>query len=138
MIFKACVFKKTVAILILNSANFTFFIIISVFTLFLWIPSERLLTRFDNELAINLPLPINCRMYTFSISSPFLLILVTSFSIGTEKVMYFSLFFPEQLNCFSNSSANSFIICFSHIYFQIFLYYSSRFLSFDMSSAVHC
>ena len=30
--------------------------------------------------------------------SPFLSILVTYFSSGTEKVMYFSLFSPEQVN----------------------------------------
>ena len=42
----------------------------------------------------------------FVISPPFLPILVTSFYIGTEKVMYFSEFFPKQLNCPSDSSAS--------------------------------
>ena len=31
-------------------------------------------------------------------SFPFLPILVTSFSIGTEKVIYFSVFSPKQIN----------------------------------------
>ena len=34
------------------------------------------------------------------ISSPFLSSLVTSFSIGTVKVLYFSVFSPKQVNCF--------------------------------------
>ena len=46
---------------------------------------DRLLTRFDNELAINVALSINCKISDifFVISSPFLPIFVTSFSIGT-------------------------------------------------------
>ena len=47
---------------------------------------------------------------SFIISSQFLLILETSFSIGTEKVKYFSVFCPKKVKCFSNSSANSFMI----------------------------
>ena len=43
----------------------------------------------------------------FVIFSPFLLILLTSFSTATEKVMYFSVFSPKQVNCPLNSS-NSF------------------------------
>ena len=46
----------------------------------------------------------------FVISSPFLSILVTSFSVGTENVIFFSVFSPTQVNFFSNSSANSFMI----------------------------
>ena len=42
----------------------------------------------------------------FVISFPFLLILVTSFSIGFEKVIYFSVFSPKQVNCPSNSSVS--------------------------------
>ena len=45
----------------------------------------------------------------FVISSLFLSILVTSFSIGTIKVMCFSVFFPKQVKCFLNSFANSFM-----------------------------
>ena len=80
--------------------------------LILWIPSERLLTRFDNELAINLVLSINCNMYKifFGTCSPFWSILVTSFSIENVKVIYFSKFSPKQVNCYLNSSANSFMI----------------------------
>ena len=40
-----------------------------------------------------------CKIYFFVISSPFLSILVTFFSIGTVKVMYFSVFSPKQVNC---------------------------------------
>ena len=43
-------------------------------------------------------------------SFPFLSILVTSFSIGTEKAMYFSVFSPKQVNYSSNPSGNSFMI----------------------------
>ena len=47
----------------------------------LWIPSKRLLTRLDIELAKNLALSINCNVLDifFVISSPFLSILVTFF-----------------------------------------------------------
>ena len=38
-------------------------------------------------------------------SFPFLSILVTSFFLGTGKVMCFSVFSPKQVNCPSNSSA---------------------------------
>ena len=34
----------------------------------------------------------------------FLPIVVTYLFIGTEKIMYFSVFFPKQVNCPSNSS----------------------------------
>ena len=50
------------------------------------------MTRFDNELAINLALSV---LVIFPL---FLLILVTSFSIGIVKVMYFSVFSPKQVN----------------------------------------
>ena len=42
----------------------------------------------------------------FVFSSVLLLILVTLFSIGTVKVMYFQVFSPKQVN----SSASSFLI----------------------------
>ena len=42
--------------------------------------------------------------------SQFLSILVTSSSIETVKIMYFSVFSPKEVTCFSNSSANSFMI----------------------------
>ena len=48
------------------------------------------------------------RYLFLKIYSPFLSILITSLSVGTVKVMYLSLFFPEQENC--NSSANAFTI----------------------------
>ena len=46
----------------------------------------------------------------FVISSPFLLILVTSFSIGTKKVIHFSISSPKQINFPSNPSASSFMM----------------------------
>ena len=74
--------------------------------LVLWILWVRLLTRFDNVLCIN----CNLQNIFFITSSAFVSILVISFCIGTDKVMHFSVFFPKQVNCFSNSSTNSFII----------------------------
>ena len=50
----------------------------------------------------------------FVISSPFLLIFVTSFSVGTVKVIYFSVFSSKQVNCLLNSSASSFMIKDNH------------------------
>ena len=46
----------------------------------------------------------------FIISPSFLSILVTSFWMGTEKFMHFSVFSLKLVNCFSNSSANAFMI----------------------------
>ena len=46
----------------------------------------------------------------FVISSPFLSIFVTSFSIETIRVIYFSVLSPKQANYCLNSSANSFMI----------------------------
>ena len=40
------------------------------------------------------------------ISSQFLSIFVTTFSVRTVNAMYFSVFSPKQVNCFLNSSAN--------------------------------
>ena len=50
----------------------------------------------------------------FVILFPFLSVPVTSFSIGTEKVIYFLAFSPKQVNCFSSSSANYFMINDNH------------------------
>ena len=70
------------------------------------------MTGFDNEVDINHALSIkyNVQHILFSISSPFLPILVTSTSIGTVKVIYFLLFSLKQVNRFLNPSANSFMI----------------------------
>ena len=84
----------------LNSASFLFIFSFSPYLLLtLWIPSERLLTIFNNELAINLVLSINCNMedILFVIPSPFSSILVSSFSIVTVNVMFFSVFSPKQV-----------------------------------------
>ena len=45
----------------------------------------------------------------FVIFPPFLKILLTSFSVGTEKFMYFSVFSPKQVNCHTNFFASSFM-----------------------------
>ena len=49
----------------------------------------------------NLVISINCNLYdiVFVISYPFLPVLLTSLSVVTEKVMYFPVFSPKQLNC---------------------------------------
>ena len=44
------------------------------------------------------------------ISPPFLSHLVTFFYNGTVKVMYFSGFYPKQVNCFLNTSITFFMI----------------------------
>ena len=45
----------------------------------------------------------------FMISSPFLSILLTSFVIGPENVLYYSVFSLGKLNSLSNSFASSFM-----------------------------
>ena len=66
--------------------------------------SERLLTRIENEVDINLKLSINSNLYAT------VLPLSSCLLIGTEKVIYFSVFSPKHSNCSSNSLANSLII----------------------------
>ena len=68
--------------------------------------SDKLSTRFDNLLDINLQVSINFILYV--IVSP--LSLSRSFLIGTEKLIYFSVFSPKHVNLSLNSSANSWII----------------------------
>ena len=65
-----------------------------------------------NLLTINLALSINFNLQdvVFVTSSPFLPILQNPFSIGSEKLMYFSVFSSIQVNYPSNSSASSFIM----------------------------
>ena len=78
-----------------NSTIFTFFVIMSVFTF-----------NFINFISKNIIKILSLLMVSFS----FLLILITSFSIGTVKTMYFSVFSPKQVNCLLHSSANFFMI----------------------------
>ena len=66
-------------------------------------PSERLSIRLNNDLDINLKLTINFILYVIVLPLP-------SFLIGTEKEIYYSVFYPKNSNCRSNSSASSFII----------------------------
>ena len=61
---------------------------------------DKLSRRLDNEVDINLKLSINFSLYMVVLS------LSSSFLIGTEKVLHFSVFSPKQselpLNCFAN------------------------------------
>ena len=56
----------------------------------------RLFARLDRELAINLTMSINLILF-------FIVFLFSSFSVGTEKVMYFWVFSPRHSNCPSSS-----------------------------------
>ena len=69
---------------------------------FKFMNSFKLLTRFDNKLAINLALCIkfNLQNMFFEASSSFLSILVTCLSIRTVKVMYFSVFSLKEVTFF--------------------------------------
>ena len=66
--------------------------------------SDELSARSDNLLCISLQLSINFNLYVIVLPSLF------SFLIGTEKVIYFSVFSPKLSNWPLNSSANSLII----------------------------
>ena len=46
----------------------------------------------------------------FVIFSPVLLIVLTYFSIGTKKAIYFSEFFPKQVSCSSDFFPSTFMI----------------------------
>ena len=46
----------------------------------------------------------------FVISSPFLSVLLTTFVIGTESVLYFLVFSSKQLNSLSKSADSYFVI----------------------------
>ena len=50
----------------------------------------------------------------FGISSSYSSVLVTSFSIGTEKIIYFSSSSPKEVNCFPSSFAISFEVKCNH------------------------
>ena len=63
-------------------------------------PAVRLSTRLDAEFDITLKLSINFNLYMLVL--PF----SSSLFIGTEEVIYFSVFSPRPSNCPSNSSAN--------------------------------
>ena len=61
---------------------------------------DVLSTRFDNESDINLKLSINLSLYVI------VLPLLSSFLIGTEKVIYFSVLSSIQLSLSLDSFAN--------------------------------
>ena len=61
---------------------------------------DLLSTSSDNEVDINLKLSINLSLHVIVLPSSH------SFLIGTEKVIYFSIFSPTQLSSPLNSSAN--------------------------------
>ena len=65
---------------------------------------DKLSTRSDNEVDINLQLSINFNLYVV------VLPLSCSFLIGTEKVIYFSVFSPKPSKSPSNTSANCLIM----------------------------
>ena len=65
--------------------------------------SDKLSTRSDNLLGMNLQLSINFILYVI------VLPLSCSFLIGTEKVIYFSVFSPKHSDSPLESSANSLI-----------------------------
>ena len=67
-------------------------------------PPDKLSTRFDNELDINLKLSIKFILYVINLP------LSSSFLNGTEKVIYFSVFSLKHSNCPLNFSASSLII----------------------------
>ena len=69
-----------------------------------WNPSDKLSTRLDSEVDINLKLSINFSLYVI------VLLLSSSFLIGTEKVIYFSVFSPKHSNWPLKSSANCLIM----------------------------
>ena len=70
---------------------------------FLLIP-DKLSTRLDSELDINLKLSINFSLYIV------VLPLSCAFLIGTDKVIYFSVFSPMHSKLPLNSFANSLIM----------------------------
>ena len=67
--------------------------------------SDKLSTRSDNLLRINLQVSINFHLYVIALS----LSLSCSFLNGTERLIYFSVFSPKHSNSPLNSSANSMI-----------------------------
>ena len=66
--------------------------------------SDKLSTSFDNDVVINLMLSINFSFHVI------VLPLSSSFSIGTEKVIYFSVFSPKHSNRPSNFFASRLIM----------------------------
>ena len=83
-------------------------IIMSIFTYNLWILSVKLSIRFEKRLPINLTAPTNFNLQDmiFAVSSPFLPVLFLLVFIRTEKVLYFSVFSPRQINSPSSSLAS--------------------------------
>ena len=69
-----------------------------------WNSSDKLSTRLDSEVHINLELSIKLSSYVI------VLLLSGSFLIGNEKIMYFSVFSPKHSNWPSNSFANCLIM----------------------------
>ena len=69
-----------------------------------WNPSDNLSTRLDSEVDINLKLSIKFSLYVT------VLLLSSSFLIGTEKVIYFSVFSSKHSSWGSSSFSNCLII----------------------------
>ena len=68
-------------------------------------PSVKLSTNFDKDVDINLKLSTNFILYVISISLFSIL-----YFIGTENVIYFSVFSPKHSKLPSNSFTNSLIM----------------------------
>ena len=83
IIFDVCVFKKEITIFVFNSARFASF--------YYHVCIYEIIDKIRQWTSINL------WDLVFVISSSFLPILLTSFSIGTDKVMNFSVFSPKQV-----------------------------------------
>ena len=66
--------------------------------------SDKLSTRSGNLLGMNLQVSANFILYVIALS------LSCSFLIGTEKLIYFSVFSPKHSNSLLNFSANSLIM----------------------------
>ena len=67
--------------------------------------SDKLSTRLEHLVCMNLQVSINFILYVIVLP----LSLSCSFLIGTEKVIYFSVFSPKHSNSPLTSSANSLI-----------------------------
>ena len=107
------IYWRKVIILIFSSTSFTHFLSSCPnLHLIFWIPSERLLKRFDDEISIKLVLSINYNMQViFSCNLFPIFINSGNFFFYWNFIDYaFSVFSPKQTNCFLNSSPNSFMI----------------------------
>ena len=69
--FKICIFKVAFTIFVFNSKRFAIFVIMFIFTLSFMNSFSKILTRFDNELAMNPIDKCDLQDMVFVISFPF-------------------------------------------------------------------